>query len=141
MGKKKKIKLSNRQKIRSKNLLWYAFNKTYWVGPIESNYFDEAVLDGRYAVFTTNSESMWDCFDSIICSDSINGARCIEDWNPSSICRTVDLDTLMMIRELRKPHVPRFNTMVERLEDSELLIRYIELKKSLKGVLRCFKDI
>jgi hypothetical protein len=139
MGKRKKIKLSDQQKIRLKNLQWYTFNKICWVGPVENVYFNEVVLDGRYAVFTVNSESAWDCFDSVICSDSLNGARCIEDWNPSSICRTIDLDTLMTIRELRRPHIPHFNTMVERLEDNKLLIRYMELKKYFRATLKYFK--
>ena len=139
MGKKQKIKLTEEQKAWVENLQWYTENKICWTGPIDPSYFKEIAQDGKYAVFSMSGEPMWDHFDTVICTDTLEGAKAIEKWNPSSLCRIVHLGTLWTVRELRRLYAPHFNVLVEKWEHDEQVARYKELKKKLKPILKCFK--
>jgi len=114
MGKKRKIKLTEEQKEWLSNIQWYIQNKICWTGEANLDYFKELVQDGKYAVFSMGGEPMWDHFDSVICTNTVESARTIERWNPSALCRTVHLGTLWTQREVRKMHAPHFTTLVEK---------------------------
>jgi len=138
---KEKLKLTDEQKEWAANLQWYTENKIFWIGETDERFFKEKACDGKYAVFSMNGEPVLNYFDTVICTDTVEGARAIEDWNPSSISLTINLSTLWTIRELKRLYAPHFNVLVEKWEHDKMIARYNELKKSLKPILKHFKDL
>ena len=116
MGKQKKIKLNKEQKEILKNLKWYIKNKIIWMGPKDDRYLKEICLDGHVAVFSISGDpyknyaKYWtfDCFDSLLMTDSVDGAKAITKWNRDTHTLIIDLRLFMYLGEIKRYYKPRF---------------------------------
>ncbi|KKM85105.1 hypothetical protein LCGC14_1292340 [marine sediment metagenome] len=116
MGKQKKIKLNKEQKEILKNLKWYIKNKIIWMGPKDDRYLKEICLDGHVAVFSISGDpyknyaKYWtfDCFDSLLMIDSVEGAESIMKYNRDTHALIVDLRLFMYLGEIKRYYKPRF---------------------------------
>jgi len=116
VGKQKKIKLNKEQKEILKNLKWYIKNKIIWMGPKDDRYLKEICLDGHVAVFSISGDpyknyaKYWtfDCFDSLLMIDSVEGAESIMKYNRDTHALIVDLRLFMYLGEIKRYYKPRF---------------------------------
>lgn len=114
MAKKKRVRLSKNQKTTLKHLKWFVENKIIWVGEQD---FKDAVLDGHWAVFSIRENpyetyaKYWtfDCFDSLLITDSKSNAEAIVRWNAPTHALIVDLKYFDEISETRRAWKPNFN--------------------------------
>lgn len=124
MGKQKKIKLDKEQKIIFKHLKWYINNRINWMGPKDDRYLKEACLDGSVAVFSISGDpyknyaKYWtfDCFDSLLMTDSSESAAAIMKWNRDTHSLAVDLRWFMYLGEIKRYYAPHFE-FPENLDD------------------------
>lgn len=120
----KKIRLTTEQKAWHENLDWYLKNKVRFMG---KQNLKEAVLDGNFAVLSINGEcKVDDLFENVVCCESMDAAWAIVRYNPSSNCRVVNLNSLMVRLEVKRPWVPDLTNSIEkdfkkRLDLSSLL--------------------
>ncbi|MHA2280176.1 MAG: hypothetical protein ACXAC5_04800 [Promethearchaeota archaeon] len=114
MGKKKKIKLTKEQKVWLENLQWYLKNKVNWVGDQDLR---DCVIDGKYAILSVSHEPMWwDCFDGIMCTDSMDSVKCIIEWSPCCEVRVVELEHLDIMLEVYHSRGPDWSNMRQKYE-------------------------
>jgi hypothetical protein len=116
----KKIRLTTEQKVWHENLEWYLKNKVCWAG---RQNLKEAVLDGNLAVLSINGEvgrgtshkGEWKpMFENVICCEDMDTAWAIVRYNPSSNCCVVNLNSLMVMLEVKRPWVPDLTNLIER---------------------------
>jgi len=106
---KKKIKLTQEQKVWHENLEWYLKNKVVWSG--DQN-LKEAVLDGKYAVLY--GEEL--CYNAIVCVNTKEDVELQLKWNPFIVAHVIELDHLDLVKEVVKSRGPDWSVWKEKNE-------------------------
>ena len=86
------------------------------MGPKDDRYLKETCLDGHVAVFSISGDpyrnyaKYWtfDCFDSLLMIDSVEGAESIMKYNRDTHVLIVDLRLFMYLGEIKRYYKPRF---------------------------------
>jgi hypothetical protein len=124
---KPRAKLSPQQKQWLENLVWYSKNCIDWGGP-ETD-FKEVVEAGRYAIFTKRHDT-WDkeTEEWVVGGKMVLGAPdeysvdCMIKWNCDEKTHVVDLESLMVVKEVYKPMNVSLANYVAKLNSVSQLI-------------------
>ena len=108
-----KKKLTEQQKMWLERLEWYSRNCISWDG--NDKEFKDVVDVGRYAIFTYNGEGS-DRYTSVIGAEDKHTYECMVNWNRNTMSLVVDLEMLMVVLEVNKPHKPTFGNLVAMMD-------------------------
>ena len=139
MARKSRIRLTDEQKFWFDNLTWYMQNKITWLGTNDESELKELMFDGKYAIFIMHEPHLWDSFDVLICTNTLESVDQIINSNGSPLFHVVDLGTLWVEKEVRKMSGPTFTNLIEKMQYDKDMEKYKELKKEFKGILKYFR--
>lgn len=130
----KGLKLTNEEKEVFENIKWFIKNKIEWLGPVKDRELDPMLKDliksnGTYAVFSINDPDVYDeaknlihmtdrnrdenRFDSLIVVESVDEAKNLIKWNPSTHTLVIDAKWMDFVYEVREPYGPHFFRLSE----------------------------